>query len=167
MKPVSGLVVRFSLAGAIQILIQFLDFRLYALAPRNISARLLDEIPVLEVADFCGGIDLDNIHDVLADFLPAVEDGLDSPCVPVQKLLLDHVLDVIHNRGIEFRNDIVRRDLIEGGVDVQPPKHIVSDDLGFVVVFVQIFHLKSEKETTPEEIVPIDSAHSQTAMSAM
>jgi hypothetical protein len=66
---------------------------------------------------------------------------------------------VVNQRLVHLGNQVLLVDIIIGGVDVQPPKHIVSDDRGFVVRFVQIFHLKKKKRAKlfgiPEQLSPV------------
>jgi hypothetical protein len=117
-EPVSGFVIGLRLPGAVKELIQFLYLRLYALTPSDISARLLEQIAVLEVHDLSRRINLDDVKDIVPDVLGAVEDGLNASGVPVQKLLLEHIHDVVHKSGIQFLFDILGVDVLKRGVDV-------------------------------------------------
>jgi hypothetical protein len=77
---------------------------------------------------------------------------------------------VVNQRLVHLGNQVALVNVIEGGVDVQPPEHIVADDRGFVVVFVQTLHLKNKKGLSysgfPNNLALIGSAHSHVAMSA-
>ena len=135
MEPVRNLVVGILLPGAVQVLVQFLELPLHTLAPACIACGLRQEKPVLEVHDLRGHIDLHHVHDVFPNILPAVEDRLHSSGVPVQELHLEHVLDVIDKSGVKLVYDVVFRDLVICGIDIQTPKHVISDD-GRVIHFV-------------------------------
>ena len=145
-KPIRNLVIRIGFPGAVQELVQLFQLGLYALAPCRVRTGLLKQIAVLEINHLGGGIDLNDVQNVLADVLVSVEDGLNAPCVPVQKLLLEHILDVVDKRRVQFLYKFLLRDLIKRRVDVEPPKHIVPNHRRLAKFVVQTLTLSQNKK---------------------
>ena len=128
MEPVHALVVRIMLAGAVQELVQFLYLGLYALPPGHIVHRLREEVTVLERHKLLGVVLLHDIQDVLPNLLASVQDRLNASAIPVQEVLLEHILHMVDEGRVEFFNDILRCDVIETRIYVQPPKQVIPDN---------------------------------------
>ena len=65
----------------------------------------------------------------------------------------EHVSDMIDQCGVKLPDQVFLVDVIVGGVDVQPPKHIVSDDRGFICNLVQLFTPKKKKDLLKNDSV--------------
>ena len=78
---------------------------------------------------------MNNVQNVLAGVLRAVQDGLNAPRVPIQKLLLEHILDMVHKSGVQFVDKVALVYVFKCGVDVEPPVHIVADN-GLALKFI-------------------------------
>ena len=129
MKPVCDLVVCFSLARTVKVLVQLADLCLNAFFAGRICARLLEQITVLEINYLRCRIHLDNIQNVLTGILCAVKDRLNAPCVPVQEVLLEEVLYMEDECFVQFLYDILSSDFVKGCIDVLPTVHIVTDHI--------------------------------------
>jgi 6-phosphofructokinase len=123
-EPVSALVICLLLSRPIEKLVQILEFPLYAFPAGDVKRWLSQEIPVFKLHDLRSVVHGNLVQDVLPHILRPAEDGLYASPIPVQKLFLEHICDVVHQSGVEFWNDVVGVDVIEGGVDVQTPEHI-------------------------------------------
>ena len=127
MEPVSNRVVRILFTRDIQILVQLLELALNTSTTGLIIGSLSQKIPILEVNSLGSVILLDLVKNVLPDFLRAVENRLNASSIPIKKLFLKHVLNVIHQCGVKLLNNVLFGDLVEGRIDVQPTEHIIPD----------------------------------------
>ena len=121
-KPIGGLVVSVILPGPVQILVQLFQLALNPVLSRRIGYGLLEEKAVLKRDKLLRMVFLDDVQNVLADFFRPVEDGLNATAIPVQKLLLEHILNVVHHCGVQFLHDILGVDVLKRGVNVQTPE---------------------------------------------
>ena len=70
-KPVGGLVVGVVLPGAVEVLVQLLELRLYTLAAGDVTARLGQKVSVLKCRELVCVVLLNNVQNVVADILRA------------------------------------------------------------------------------------------------
>ena len=72
---------------------------------------------------------LDDVQNVLADVFRASKNRLHTTAIPIQKLFLEHILNVVHHSRVQFARDILGGDFLKRGVNVQPPKQIVANNM--------------------------------------
>ena len=126
-EPINGLVVGGVLIAAIQVLVQLVYLALVAAVTGNIERRFRQEVPVLERHDLVCVVLLHDVHDFGTNFLGSLEDRLDIAPIPVQKILLQKVLDMIRQRRVQFVHNVISRDLVRRSVNVQPPPQVVGN----------------------------------------